>query len=72
MFSVSIRIPFQVLGSNQFLNGSLIYHEALPKGKIVNVVDKTYVSGYSGVIKAEVIESVKTQRAPDSYLWRVF
>lgn len=78
MFTVSIRIPFQVLGTNQYVNASLIYHEALPKGKVISVVaasealDKAHVSGYSGFIKAEVIESVKTTRNPDSFLWRIF
>ena len=72
MVVISFRIPFKVLGTTQYVNGSAIYHEHLKKGRVISVVDKAYVSGYSGVIQAEVIDTRESKKGPDDFKWRVF
>lgn len=70
MFAISFRIPIDVLGTRQYINGSTLYHERLKPGTIISVVDKSWVSSYNG-IDAEVIQSNGSQRSHDSFKWGI-
>lgn len=70
MFSISFRIPIDVLGTRQYVNGSTFSAKRLKPGTVISVVDKTWASSYNG-IDAEVIESNRTQRDPDTFKWGI-
>lgn len=71
MYAVSFRIPYEILGQRAYVNGSLHSSTSLEKGRFISVVDKTWSPGYNG-IKAEVIESNRTQRhsSDPAFKWR--
>lgn len=70
MFTISFRIPFYVLGTRHYINGSALYREWLKPGTIVSVVDRSWSSGYNG-LEAEVVRSHGSQRTHDSFKWGI-
>lgn len=64
MYAVSFRIPFFLYGAVQYINGSFLYPNPLMKGAGVNVFNHRF-----GKVRAEVIESKRTQRLQGTFEW---
>lgn len=66
MFSTSFRIPFDVFGKTQYINGSCQTQNAVAKGAGIVVAHAKY-----GSASAEVIESRATHRQWLDYDWKL-
>jgi hypothetical protein len=70
MFAISFRIPFTILNTVQYVNGSALSSKKFEKGDIISIVDKSRPSEYSA-LEAVVIESVSSRREYSSFKWGI-
>ena len=70
MFAISFRIPFTILNTIQYVNGSALSSKKFKNGDIISIVDKSWSSECSA-LEAEVIESASSRREYSSFKWRI-